>query len=595
MDVTINNSFAKTVFLLSSVAMTSLLTACSGGGGTTPPTSPPPPVNAIPTVYAGTDQTVFETKNVVLNGAISDADSTPTFEWVQTSGTTVNLEDDDTLSPSFATPTITTDDILIFELRANDGVNTVVTDTVQINVTNVDEITLAVLPKAGVFPLLLAMAEDDLLPISILPIEDGTQAQALFDSGQADGLFVETFTGAKLRSVIPDLTLVFPFTWRGYFQVADASVSSFADLQGKTVSIPGPAATTTAGSTDIIFRAAAKRQSVDPDVDMTVTYQSNLADALIQLQTNVAQSLSTSSPFTTQIVNDSIINGSSLDNLIDFQAIFNGPNAVPNFPSVPVGQMPLSGLHMRAAALDTSGKRNAVELILNRYADAANRINTNPDSYSDSIETEYNAVFGGVNTPAFTADSLVSSVLNGNLVYRTDITTNVVQADLSTWINELIGTTPDANYFNSDFGPFQSGAGGVLPAEVVDVMALSLADERLAWSTYDAVLQRFGTDTRPFVNIKKAEQSHIDSVLGLYNTYDEPVPDDETTVDPIVQTATLAELCQVGVDAEIANIKLYDDTVLPAVQNYADIKAVMTRLRDASENSHLPAFKRCAG
>jgi AcrR family transcriptional regulator len=46
-------------------------------------------------------------------------------------------------------------------------------------------------------------------------------------------------------------------------------------------------------------------------------------------------------------------------------------------------------------------------------------------------------------------------------------------------------------------------------------------------------------------------------------------------------------------EAEIANRDLYDRQLLPAVAAYSDITLVMQRLRDASENNHLPAFQRC--
>jgi hypothetical protein len=133
-----------------------------------------------------------------------------------------------------------------------------------------------------------------------------------------------------------------------------------------------------------------------------------------------------------------------------------------------------------------------------------------------------------------------------------------------------------------------------LPATVRNALALSLADERKALATYKAVLDRFGSNTAPFANIRNAEETHRDLVLDLYDTYDIDVPADTTIVSSAVQTATLAELCQVGVEAEIANIALYDDEVLPAVSAYADITDVMNRLRNASADSHLPSFRNCA-
>lgn len=57
---------------------------------------------------------------------------------------------------------------------------------------------------------------------------------------------------------------------------------------------------------------------------------------------------------------------------------------------------------------------------------------------------------------------------------------------------------------------------------------------------------------------------------------------------------TLSENCQFGVDAEVANVALYRDKLLPRVVDYLDATSVFTRLMNASQNSmHLPAFQKC--
>jgi len=132
-----------------------------------------------------------------------------------------------------------------------------------------------------------------------------------------------------------------------------------------------------------------------------------------------------------------------------------------------------------------------------------------------------------------------------------------------------------------------------LPPSVVDALDLALADERLALATYQTVLARFG-DIRPFVNIARAEQRHIDALLAVYAHYDVHIPVSDLTVDPATHTMDIAGLCQLGVTAEIENVRLYDEDLLPNVVAYADISAVLTALRNASANNHLPAFARCA-
>lgn len=131
-----------------------------------------------------------------------------------------------------------------------------------------------------------------------------------------------------------------------------------------------------------------------------------------------------------------------------------------------------------------------------------------------------------------------------------------------------------------------------LPQPVIEALDLALADERHALATYQAVIARFG-EVRPFVNIARAEQRHIDALLPLYDRFDARVPEDQTVIDPETHSLDLKSLCQIGVDAEIENVRLYDEELLPAVADYPEITSVMGALRDASANNHLPAFRRC--
>jgi hypothetical protein len=58
--------------------------------------------------------------------------------------------------------------------------------------------------------------------------------------------------------------------------------------------------------------------------------------------------------------------------------------------------------------------------------------------------------------------------------------------------------------------------------------------------------------------------------------------------------ASFQEVCAIGAAAEVENARLYDEDLIPAVADYAEIVTVFTALRDASVNNHLPAFQRCA-
>lgn len=124
----------------------------------------------------------------------------------------------------------------------------------------------------------------------------------------------------------------------------------------------------------------------------------------------------------------------------------------------------------------------------------------------------------------------------------------------------------------------------------------ALDDEYHAEAVYAATLKTFG-DVRPFSNIIKAERQHQAALLDLMKTYGIAAPANGylTGEKPLeALPATLQEVCEIGVSAEIENARLYDEDLLPVVAGHPDIIRVFTNLRDASIDKHLPAFQRCA-
>ncbi len=125
----------------------------------------------------------------------------------------------------------------------------------------------------------------------------------------------------------------------------------------------------------------------------------------------------------------------------------------------------------------------------------------------------------------------------------------------------------------------------------------ALDDEYHAQSFYAAVIAKFGA-VRPFSNIIKAEQTHAALVIEQLKASGAPIPANPyangSKALPAVP-ASKAEACAVAVQAEIANMALYNNTLLPAAVDNSALTQVFIALRDASLNKHLPAFKRCAG
>jgi hypothetical protein len=117
----------------------------------------------------------------------------------------------------------------------------------------------------------------------------------------------------------------------------------------------------------------------------------------------------------------------------------------------------------------------------------------------------------------------------------------------------------------------------------------ALDDEYRAWSTYDQVIRDFG-EVRPFINIRAAEARHIEALRALFSRYRLDIPENPWP-GKVTRYASLQEACQAGVAAEIENGALYDR--LLATTQRPDILTVFRNLREASQENHLPAFRRC--
>lgn len=125
--------------------------------------------------------------------------------------------------------------------------------------------------------------------------------------------------------------------------------------------------------------------------------------------------------------------------------------------------------------------------------------------------------------------------------------------------------------------------------ELADLFA-ALDDEYMARATYAQVIDDFGP-VRPFVNIVEAEGRHAAAVERLLHRYGIPVPPD-TWPGRVERYASIRDACEAAVDAEVENAALYD-RLLGGTER-PDILAVYRNLREASQERHLPAFRRCA-
>jgi len=130
-----------------------------------------------------------------------------------------------------------------------------------------------------------------------------------------------------------------------------------------------------------------------------------------------------------------------------------------------------------------------------------------------------------------------------------------------------------------------------LPEEIEQSLLKGLDDEYKAYATYQAIMDTYG-NIRPFVMIARAEQQHIVSLQGLFEKYGIQIPENPYTGNVEVP-GSIQSACALGVTAEIENVALYKEKLIPLVTNYPDISRVYTNLMNASEQKHLPAFERC--
>jgi hypothetical protein len=128
-----------------------------------------------------------------------------------------------------------------------------------------------------------------------------------------------------------------------------------------------------------------------------------------------------------------------------------------------------------------------------------------------------------------------------------------------------------------------------LSTRETEALREALDDEFKAWATYDQVIRDFGP-VRPFIKIRESEARHIEALCRLYDKYG-LIPPDNTWIGKAPRYDSVKSACAAAVQAEIDNAGLYER--ISAATNRADVLRVFQNLQDASQNRHLPAFRRC--
>ncbi len=137
------------------------------------------------------------------------------------------------------------------------------------------------------------------------------------------------------------------------------------------------------------------------------------------------------------------------------------------------------------------------------------------------------------------------------------------------------------------------GGGNLPPADSATLLAMTeaLQDEYHAEWAYRDVLDAFG-NVKPFTSIHHAELNHIDAASKLFTKRGLAVPESDWTLETPARLRSVTEACEAGVEAEVANIAMYEELLKSDLPD--DVVKVFTKLMEASRDSHLPAFTRCA-
>ena len=121
--------------------------------------------------------------------------------------------------------------------------------------------------------------------------------------------------------------------------------------------------------------------------------------------------------------------------------------------------------------------------------------------------------------------------------------------------------------------------------------ALMSADgEYSASAHYAAVIDTFG-QVEPYVSIREAEERHIAALIRQLERYGVAVPENPY-LGNVAAPADLQTAAQAWATGEVDNVAMYD--VLLAQTGDANLTKVLTNLRRASLESHLPTFTAAA-
>jgi rubrerythrin len=125
--------------------------------------------------------------------------------------------------------------------------------------------------------------------------------------------------------------------------------------------------------------------------------------------------------------------------------------------------------------------------------------------------------------------------------------------------------------------------------KTIEALREALEDEYRARAAYYKVIESFGP-VQPFVNIVEAEERHAQALLAQFDRLGTKPPKD-TWPARVTAPRTMTEACEGAVQAELDNAAMYERLIAQVTDPV--VRRVLRRLQEASQERHLPAFRRC--
>jgi len=118
--------------------------------------------NVAPVVNAGADFAADEQSSVTLMGNATDDGTIASYQWSQSSGTSVTLNNANTATASFNAPSLSVAETLVFSLMATDDRGTSSSDTVSVTINPVMGLNSAPVANAGADQMVVSAAKVNL-------------------------------------------------------------------------------------------------------------------------------------------------------------------------------------------------------------------------------------------------------------------------------------------------------------------------------------------------------------------------------------------------------------------------------------------------